>query len=272
MGPDFLRAAAELYEPLMGTEHVAPLLHSIVRMTRPRRVLEVGLGYTTLFLLDGLAKAAMDQQEDVRLLRDAPADNPRRTMLDAGLRAGYAPLLIGIDDFSLQESTSPKVLAAAQRLELAPLLKLMKGDFREQIPKIPPEDLPLDFIWFDCGGPREYIDFLALCWPLLSENHGFLALHNTYWPYRMAGRETEPVVHMLPGAILNEIKRQQASLGLNAQFEVLSLCEGYKSHQGSVTMVRKIPPSGRCRDQDLLRALNAAQAKGLERGFDLRKW
>ena len=42
------------YVPGMGTESAAPFLRSLVRMIRPNRILEVGAGYTTPFLLEGL--------------------------------------------------------------------------------------------------------------------------------------------------------------------------------------------------------------------------
>ena len=38
----------------MGTESVAPFLRSLIQMVRPQRILEIGAGYTTPFLLDGL--------------------------------------------------------------------------------------------------------------------------------------------------------------------------------------------------------------------------
>ena len=44
------------YRKGMGTESVGPLLRSLVRMVRPNRVLEIGAGYTTPFLLEGLEK------------------------------------------------------------------------------------------------------------------------------------------------------------------------------------------------------------------------
>ena len=42
----FYDTIAPLAVPGYGTEEVGPLLYSLVRMTRPRRVLEVGLGFT----------------------------------------------------------------------------------------------------------------------------------------------------------------------------------------------------------------------------------
>ena len=43
----------------MGTESVAPFLRSLVRMIRPYRILEVGAGYTTPFLLEGLESSRL---------------------------------------------------------------------------------------------------------------------------------------------------------------------------------------------------------------------
>jgi len=59
------------------------------------------------------------------------------------------------------------------------------------------------------------------------------------------------VEFLLPGSILNEIKRQQAQQGIRSTFEVLSLVEPHKIRQGSVTMIRRLPKHSRCRDIDL---------------------
>ena len=241
----FAVEAAKLFRAGMGTEHVAPLLHGIIRMTRPRRVLEIGLGYTTLFLLDALAKARTDQRRDRALLADATPDRARRTLLnDRIVDTDYQPRLIGIDDFSLQGSSVHAVAAAAETLGLAQLLTLMRGDFRTVASQIGKSDLPFDMIWYDCGGAEDYADFLRLYWPLLSPNYGLLGLHYTYGQLE-AGR----ALFMRPTNALNAIKREQGALGNTARFEVLSLLEPHKLRQGSVTLVRKLPPQDRIRDQ-----------------------
>jgi hypothetical protein len=38
----------------MGTENVGPLLRALVQMLRPKRILEIGAGYTTPFLLEAI--------------------------------------------------------------------------------------------------------------------------------------------------------------------------------------------------------------------------
>ena len=46
-----LDAVAPLARQHMGTENMGPLLYALVRFLKPRRVLEVGAGFTTLFIL-----------------------------------------------------------------------------------------------------------------------------------------------------------------------------------------------------------------------------
>src|SRR5262249_53565457 len=47
---EFFRVAEPLRVPMMGTEHVSHLLYALILMLRPRSVLEIGAGYSTLFL------------------------------------------------------------------------------------------------------------------------------------------------------------------------------------------------------------------------------
>lgn len=246
----FQETVAPLFVTGMGTEHVGPLLYHLVRMTKPRRALEVGLGYTSPFLAQALADNAVEDRDDRRIVAEAPADDMRRNLLrDEYFREARAPRLHAIDDHSGEGSSAPAVLATLDSLGLSDIVHVHKADFRGYAAKLDRADLPLDFVWFDAGGPLEYIDFLAEYWPLISQNHGLLLLHYTYWHLTTTyqGRE---VSSMLCGSIANEIKRQQLRAGTAARFEVLSLLEPHKTRQGSVTMVRKLPGTSLCRDRD----------------------
>ena len=52
----FRAAARALTSPEMGTEAVAPLLYDLVMLHWPRRILEVGGGISSLYLLKRLAE------------------------------------------------------------------------------------------------------------------------------------------------------------------------------------------------------------------------
>lgn len=49
--PAFIEAIEPLYDMHMGAENMGPMLYSLVRFTKPTTVLEVGAGYTSIFLL-----------------------------------------------------------------------------------------------------------------------------------------------------------------------------------------------------------------------------
>jgi len=53
--PTFLRACRPLHVQHMGCENMGPLLYALVRFVKPGRVLEVGAGYTSLWLLQALS-------------------------------------------------------------------------------------------------------------------------------------------------------------------------------------------------------------------------
>ena len=65
---NFLETTQSLLVPGMGTEQAGLLLYSLIRMTRPRNVLEVGMGYTTPFLAMALHDNALETKADISIL------------------------------------------------------------------------------------------------------------------------------------------------------------------------------------------------------------
>ena len=231
----FLKAVEELLVPSMGTENIGQFLYSLIRMTRSWRLLEVGLGYSTPFMAKALVDAVDDHVADMQAAQDREGGSERRgVLLPRYFTQNHCGILHAIDDFSLEETSAPKVMKILKNLGLDSAVKTYNGDFRGMGKNLEPATLPLDLIWFDCGGPPEYVDFMKEFWPLLKPDGGMLILHFTYW--QMGGPDGE----MLMGSIANEIKRQQAMAGLDARFEVLSLVEPHKRRQGSVTMIRRL--------------------------------
>lgn len=245
----FYQTVAPLHHAGMGTEHVAPLLYSLIRMTRPRNALEVGLGYTTPFIAQALKDNAEEFRQDRELLQRPGQDEERRLLLDAAhYERDYRPRLHAIDDFSDKDSSGAEALTAVRALGLEALVSVHQGDFRGRSRELERTALPLDFVWFDCGGLPEYVDFIEEYWRLISLEHGLLLLHFTYWTLPFE-REGVKEIKLIAGPIVNEIKRQQLKTGVSARFEVLSLVEPHKSRQGSVTLVRRLPWTSMCRDR-----------------------
>jgi hypothetical protein len=235
---------AEFYEivkPLdrnwsMGVELVSPLLHSLVRCVRPRNVLEIGAGYSTIFLLQSLADNLSDDQESRKKLKGQVRSDEHR-----GLRRlfkgkhplpmaekdyyeiPYTPTLCVIDDSSHPATSALKVMEVARKLRIDAHLKFYEGDFRGMSKKFEPNVLPFDFIWFDCGMLDE---FLGEYWDLLNPSGGFLLIHSTL---------TNPTKL----AILNKFRETHASRE-SGGFEMVSLLEPHKWRQNSLTLIRRL--------------------------------
>ena len=238
----FLETVMPLLAVGMGTEHVGLLLYSLVRMTRPRSVLEVGLGYTTPFLLKGLADNTEEWETDLEILQSGRDLDVRRDLLLPGhFVTPYQPKLIAIDDFSAAGSSASRVLAAAKTLALDDYLVQITGDFRGRSNTIDEKHKPFDFIWFDCGGPEEYVEFLKEYWAQ-SASSCVVALHFTYqWQEIEASDKanTATDVGLAPGPVLAELQRQHTEAGVDVNFEILSIVEPHKTRQGSVTLLRR---------------------------------
>jgi len=148
----FNEAVAPLFVTGMGTEHVGPLLYSLVRMTRPRRVMEVGLGYTSPFLAQALADNAAEDAGDRACLEKAPEDDLRRSLLrEPFFETPYRPSLHAIDDYSGEGTSAPRVLETLDRLGIHDFVKVHKSDFRGYSARI---DRGFETIGFEKDGAQ----------------------------------------------------------------------------------------------------------------------
>lgn len=221
----------------MGVELVSPLLYDLVQLHRPRVVLEVGAGYSTMFLLQALADNKRDFDAERQLI-DGQVRSDQHTGLTRILKGrhplplglpeyyahGYAPRLLVVDDLSHPGTAGGAVEKAAARLGINEFLHFYRGDFRGMSKKLAAEDLPIDFFWFDCGGFDHYRAMIAEYWPFINPNGGLLLLHST-----LTNIETRSIVL--------DIKLRQATDGFR-KFELLSLLEPHKWRQNSITLIR----------------------------------
>ena len=192
------------YVPGYGTEKVGPFLESLVELARPQRILEIGMGYTTPFLLEGL------KSNTEGLLWDSNCDKEYLTK-------SYDPKFVVVDDLSFDSEQSKKRL---DMLKLESLVHFIEGDFTSYQIEQDVEDLgPYDLVWFDCGGPPEYEQFMKEYWDLCTE---YVFFHFTYF-------KGQPNQNM--DAILNN------ATGSAYRMDIV---EPNKFRQGSITMLRKV--------------------------------
>ena len=192
----------ELFRPGMGTEVVAPFLRSMVQLLRPNRVLEIGAGYTTPFLLEGLVN---NQQ----VFDDGNLDNRYFQ------NYVYEPRLVIIDDMSLGELRGKPGM---DMIINSPYVEFVQGLFQGKSNQIEKEYGNFDFVWFDCGGPQEYKAFLEEYWSLCC---GYIFFHFTY-------------SNGAPNSAMDTIMTKAA----NEPFKI-DIVEPHKTRQGSITIVKK---------------------------------
>lgn len=233
VSPEFQRVVAGLRVPEMGTDVVAPLLVNLVHLLRPARVLEVGMGYTTPFLVAALA----DVREQVAAEAPALAAKTGRHLAgglhdewlneEPALAAPafhlrpYDPRLVAVDDLSNPFSSAGRVLEVLRELSVDELVTVVNSDVRECGDKLPADYDVIDFAWVDAW---ECLYFFEHFWERINPDGGVLLMH-----YLMTYPEGE--------AILRYLRRfQQSNPG---ELEMVNLLEPHKLTQNSVTMLRR---------------------------------
>lgn len=237
--PEFLEAIHTLDKNWsMGVESVSPFLYSMIRCIQPRRALEVGAGYSSLFILQALADNAEEHHNRRAILKGQV-----RSDQHTGLRrifkgrhplplaetdfytGDYDPRLHVIDDGSHPATSARKVAEVARKLNLGHLLQFHDGLFQGMSRQFSPADLPLDFVWFDCGGLQEFLDEY---WNLISPLRGILIIHSSL---------TNPAKR----AVLKALE-ERLSAASPKQAEMVSFYEPHKWRQNSFTIIRKLSP------------------------------
>lgn len=208
MDAEFLAVAQRYLDPYQfssGTESTAILLYGLVKLHRPRTVLEYGSGYSTLFVLRALA----DNMEDVekehqqliektnktkileRLLevqRGAAADASFTKMLGAWFASAgracaanpefytkpYQPRVYSLHTCAVTEQRSAAVSAAARVLGVEHLFeRVATAEARKT--SISETTWPIDLAWCARG---DYREFFTEFWNCLSPSGGLMVFHD----------------------------------------------------------------------------------------------
>jgi hypothetical protein len=212
----------EWYTPGYGTEKVGPFLGSLVELARPQKVLEIGFGYTTPFLLEGLRNCKNE------LVWDGNCDKDY-------LNKPYEPKLVVIDDQSLEEKSQRKKFRRAALMN-DDLVDFIEGDFKSDAVKDRVKsDYPngFDLVWFDCGGPKEYEWFMENWWDDMVNEYALF--HFTY--FRGELNSNGKIIDKLSG---QWIQGQMKCPNYHYLFR-MDIVEPHKFKQGSVTMLKKSP-------------------------------
>uniref|UniRef100_A0A7S1NHH9 Uncharacterized protein n=1 Tax=Eutreptiella gymnastica TaxID=73025 RepID=A0A7S1NHH9_9EUGL len=175
----FLRAAKPLYDLHMGTENMGPLLYSLIRFVKPRKVLEIGAGYTSVYMAQALADNHAEICKFKRLTAAGQCqcgDVPWG--VDGEVRKPHVGVLTCVDNMSHEYATACDLPTVANHLGIGRHLKLEVADAWQYL-----EDLPeleyFDFMWIDVGAGERMRDLFEVCVEHLSGEGGFVAVHST---------------------------------------------------------------------------------------------
>lgn len=233
---------------------MGPLLYSLLRFTKPRGgVLELGAGYTSLFLLQALEDNAAELRTATSAAASIFPSVPWLVDLDADdgvLRC----ILHCVDNMAHEHTSAHRVAAAAASLGLSHRLAFHDADALDA-------ELPsrlavgrrttatsancrhFGCIWLDLGAGPRLRALVDAWWPRLEPAGGIMAVHSTLtndagraWVARMraAQRAGDDAADGVP------LDAERAALAaLYGRFEVLSLLEPHKRFQNSVTLLRR---------------------------------
>tara|TARA_B100000214_G_scaffold308793_1_gene240229 strand:+ start:69 stop:1355 length:1287 start_codon:yes stop_codon:yes gene_type:complete len=190
------------YREGMGTENTGSFLRAMALMLRPNRILEIGAGYTTPFLLEAIV-------------------NNQRVFDDGNLQESYfenytyEPKLVVIDNMShgeLAEKPGMKGILMSKYTDF------VEGNFEDKANILSEKYGNFDFVWFDCGSASEYKIFMEKYWDMCSD---YIFFHYTY---------SEGIPNLNHHIILENIKGNPF---------IFDIVEPHKKRQGSITMIKK---------------------------------
>jgi len=123
--PSGLGKVAPAYDPHMGVENMGPMLYALTRFVKPKRVLEVGAGYTSLFILQALKDNDEEVSNFVALEKNGGCEVEGWPYCDYDYldhKSGPG-ILDCIDNMAHEYTTADKVRGIAAELGLEPYLR-----------------------------------------------------------------------------------------------------------------------------------------------------
>lgn len=218
---------ASLYNPHMGVENAGPLLYAMVRFAKPRKLVEIGAGYTTIWLLQALKDndsemhriANLQKQGKCRLL-----DYPWSIEEYVNEYMKERSSLLCIDNCLHQRETATGAAAVAANLGLDSYFHFIQGDAYD----MQFEKESIDLLWCDFGVGHRMRDFARGAWKSIRPG-GFLVCHSTLtnqgtreWLEDVRAGRDETVTGIPPDEVVE-----------------LSLLEPTKRYQNSLTILQR---------------------------------
>ena len=225
--PVFLQHLSSLYNPHMGVENLGPLLYSLIRFVKVKRIVEIGAGYTSPWILQALK----DNDDDMARIQKL-TDQGQCRLLD--IEWTVPPLdetatslpssLLCIDNCEHQKETATGALAVAKALGLEEYMEFMKADAFDL--DLDPESI--DLLWCDFGVGSKMGQFAPGAWKSIRPG-GFLLCHST-----LTNRGTRDWLEAVRAGADESITGIPAGHALE-----ISFLEPHKRYQNSISVLQK---------------------------------
>jgi len=227
LNSNFLHHLSSLYNPHMGVENIGTFIYAFLRFTKMKNVVEIGAGYTSLWILQALK----DNDDEMKRIRELQRRGECR-LLDWPWAVPEivesfdqrASSLLCLDNCLHQKETATGATAVAKTLGLGQYMKFIQGDAFDL--ELEPESI--DVLWCDFGVGNRMKDFCSTCWPSIRPG-GFLLCHSTLtnkgtrdWLEATRARKGKDETGMPPN-----------------EYVELSLLEPHKHYQNSISIFQK---------------------------------
>eukprot|EP00300_Choanocystis_sp_HF-7_P034465 c4722_g1_i1.p2 GENE.c4722_g1_i1~~c4722_g1_i1.p2 ORF type:complete len:231 (+),score=53.93 c4722_g1_i1:691-1383(+) len=216
----------------MGVENMGPLLYSLVRFLKPTRVVEIGAGFTTVFLLQALADNYAEIEHHWRFL---VAGANKCGEADWGVAGEIRRLrenpgvLHCIDNLAHEHTTAHKVQDASTELGLNKFLSLHVQDASEFLSEAQASEQTYDMLWVDVGAGKGMKALFDVCLERLDDRGGYILVHSTLTNTLMRNwLDSE-----------RDLKAACGGSGRGFELHSLSFLEPHKRFQNSVTLFQK---------------------------------
>ena len=211
------------------TENVGPFIYSTIKTIRPKKILEIGAGYTSIFFAKALKEIEEEDSFDLQLLKDQKSDpkwERRQRLLNKNYQFGSDSKLIIVDNFSKKKhDTARPVDNAIKKLHLNKYIDFVEADGMDlqKINEMISNNLPLDFVFLDFGAGAALPILFKFYFEKINSFGGYIMVHST-------------LTNAMHRLWLAELKLKYSN---DSSVEIMSFLEPNKFMQNSFTLIKK---------------------------------
>jgi predicted O-methyltransferase YrrM len=211
------------------TENVGPFIYSTIKTIRPKKILEIGAGYTSIFFAQALKEIEEENNFDTKLLNKQKIDpnwERRHRLLNKDYQFSSDSKLIIVDNFSKEKhDTARPVDNAIKKLHLNKYIDFVEADGMDlqKINEMISNNLPLDFVFLDFGAGAALPILFKFYFEKINSYGGYIMVHST-------------LTNAMHRLWLAELKLKNSN---NSSVEIMSFLEPNKIMQNSFTLIKK---------------------------------